>query len=79
MNDRKPLVSVTDLQRLDKEEGETLVLCDRLRPYIARLPDIDEYDSKDYQCACFERHKHVDSAEVDFRELIVISFEATEK
>lgn len=79
MNDRKPLVSVTDLQRLDKEDGETLVLCDRLRPHIARLPDIDEFDSKDYRPACFERHKHVDSAEIDFWELIATSFETTEK
>lgn len=66
MNDRKQLISVTDLQRLNKEQGETLVLCDRLRPYIARLPNIDEFDLKHYKPACFERHKHIDTQQIDF-------------
>ena len=70
MNDRKQLISVTDLQRLDKEQGETLVLCDRLRPYIARLPDIDEFDLKNYRPACFEKHKHIDTELIDFGTLV---------
>jgi type IV secretory pathway TraG/TraD family ATPase VirD4 len=70
MNDRKQLVSVTDLQRLDKEQGETLVLCDRLRPYIARLPDIDEIDLKNYRPASFKKHKHIDTELIDFGSLV---------
>ena len=39
-----PLVSVSDLQRLDKNHGEALVLSGRLRPHISRLLDINVYD-----------------------------------
>ena len=41
---KKSLLSVSDLQRLDKDKGEVLILSGRLNPCIARLPDIDEYD-----------------------------------
>ena len=37
------LISVSQLQRLNKETGEALVLCGRHYPYIAHLADIDEY------------------------------------
>lgn len=43
-----PVLSVTDLQRLDKETGEALVLSNRQKPYITVLPDIDCYDSNEY-------------------------------
>jgi len=39
-----PLLSVTDLQRLDKEKGEALVLSGRNKPIITTLPDIKLYD-----------------------------------
>lgn len=38
------LVSISMLQQFDKQKGEALLLVDRKRPYIAMLPDIDEYD-----------------------------------
>ena len=38
-----PLITVSQLQRLDKQKGEALILCERLYPYIAHLADIDEY------------------------------------
>lgn len=38
-----PLVSVSMLQTLDKDKGEAFILNKRLNPYIAQLPDIDEY------------------------------------
>lgn len=44
-NNKKPLLSVSDLQRLDKELGETLILIGREKPLITHLPDIDFYDS----------------------------------
>ena len=37
------LISVSQLQRLSKDAGEALVLCDRNYPYISHLADIDEY------------------------------------
>ncbi len=37
------LISVSQLQRLSKESGEALVLCDRNYPYISHLADIDDY------------------------------------
>jgi len=40
---RIPLISVSQLQRLDKNRGEALVLCGRLYPYLSRLADIDSY------------------------------------
>ena len=43
-----PIVSITDLQRLDKEKGEALILSGRKKPYITTLPDINEYDANQY-------------------------------
>lgn len=37
------LISVSQLQRLNKDTGEALILCGRNYPYIAHLADIDEY------------------------------------
>ena len=41
---RKPLLSVSDLQKLDKEKGQVLILSGRNKPFITFLPDIDFYD-----------------------------------
>ena len=38
------LISVSQLQRLNKEIGEALLLCGRSYPYISYLADIDDYD-----------------------------------
>ena len=40
----KPLLSVTDLQRLDKQEGEVLILSGRNKPFISKLADISLYE-----------------------------------
>lgn len=42
---RKPLLSVSDLQRLDKEKGQVLVLSGRNKPLVSHLPDINYYDN----------------------------------
>ena len=44
----KPLLSVSLLQRLDKDKGEILLLCGRNKPCITRLPDIEVYDNGKY-------------------------------
>ncbi len=38
------LVSVSELQRLDKQKGEALIMCGRQYPTISQLPDIDSYE-----------------------------------
>lgn len=39
----EPLISTSQLQRLNKEKGEALMLLGRHYPYIAHLPDVSEY------------------------------------
>ena len=39
----RALISVSELQRLNKERGEVLILHGRNYPFISRLPDIDDY------------------------------------
>ena len=40
----KPLISISELQRFNKEKGEVLILSGRRRPFKGCLPDIDMYD-----------------------------------
>lgn len=40
----RPLISISELQRLDKNLGEVLILTDRQYPFITRMPDIDQYE-----------------------------------
>jgi len=44
----RPLISVSELQRLKKEKGEALILHGRHYPFMAELPDIDDYEFKKY-------------------------------
>ena len=44
----KPVLSVSMLQRLDKEDGEALLLCGRAKPCITKLPDIEQYDGNTF-------------------------------
>ncbi len=39
----RPLISVSELQRLDKKKGEALILHSRQYPVITEIPDIDSY------------------------------------
>lgn len=40
---KRRLISVSELQRLDKEKGEALIMHSRQYPFITEMPDIDEY------------------------------------
>ena len=40
---RRRLISVSQLQRLDKEKGEALIMHSRQYPFITEMPDIDDY------------------------------------
>lgn len=41
----QPVLSLTDLQRLDKDAGEAVLLCGRSKPCITKLADIGMYDN----------------------------------
>lgn len=41
---RSPLLSISDLQKLDKDKGQVLILSGRNKPLISYLPDVDFYD-----------------------------------
>ena len=43
-----PLISVSKLQRFDKERGEALILSGRNYPYVTLLADIEVYDKNYY-------------------------------
>lgn len=49
------LIPFHRLQHLDKENGECLVFSNRLYPYYAHLPDINEYDNEQYIKASFPK------------------------
>ena len=44
----QPVLSVADLQRLDKDSGEALLLCGRTKPCITKLADIEVYDKNQF-------------------------------
>ena len=47
----RPLISISELQRLKKEYGETLILHGRNYPFVTELPDISKYKFKIYPSA----------------------------
>lgn len=62
----KPILSVSALQRLDKEKGEALFISGRLKPRITYLPDIDIYDSGNYKKRDVRPRKMRSLSEIDF-------------
>lgn len=46
-SNNEPLISISWLQHLNKDEGECLIFNGRKHPYLAMLPDIWEYDHND--------------------------------
>lgn len=45
VNGERPLISVSELQRLDKKKGEALIIHAREYPVITEIADIDSYDA----------------------------------
>lgn len=41
---QRPLIGVTDIQRLDKEHGEAIILVDGLRPFVTRFDSIYDHE-----------------------------------
>lgn len=66
---RKPLLTTSELQRLDKSVGEALILHGRCKPFISKLADIDEYaipsisNENDYN---YDKIGHPAWSQIDF-------------
>ena len=56
-NSEKPILSIAELQCLDRKKGEILILSDRMGPYLTYMPSIDSYDNKKYEILPFEELK----------------------
>lgn len=63
---KRRLISISELQRLDKERGEALIMHSRQYPYITQLPDIDDYD-------CFKGYKAEDLDKYEMPDLKMFS------
>ncbi len=51
----KPVISVSELQRFDKNRGEVLILYGRRKPLLTILPDITKYDEDKYKVIPIEK------------------------
>lgn len=67
-NQRKPLITIADLQRFDKEAGEALLLSGRLKPIITKLADIEFFDGGTPRIAEFSAPAIRDIFYIDFEE-----------
>ena len=48
---QRPLITISELQKLKKDQGEALVFYARHYPFITQLPDISQYGFKQYPAA----------------------------
>lgn len=62
----QPVLSIADLQRLDKEKGEALLLCGREKPCITILADIEEYDNNQFEKVPVTRREQHTPPEIAF-------------
>ena len=65
-NNTRKLISVSELQRLDKEKGEALIMHARQYPIITEMADIDDYE-------CFKGFKKVELEAFELPEVSVFS------
>jgi len=64
----RSLISTSELQRLRKEKGETLILHGREYPFITELADIDQYEAfKGYPSIGFEKHVYKENKIFELR------------
>lgn len=64
---KKPLLSVPELQRFDKERGEALLLSGRNKPMITQLADIDFFDGGMPQTSTFSEPTIRKPCDIDFK------------
>lgn len=65
----EPILSIRSLQRLNRDEGEILLLCDRMKPCIAKLPDIDLYDIGQFDKKCLIKREMNKGGILNFKDL----------
>ncbi len=46
--EKQPLISISQLQRLNKQRGEALIFCGRQYPFITEMADIDDCNFENY-------------------------------
>lgn len=63
---KRSLISVSELQRLDKEKGEALIMYGRQYPFITGLADIDMYE-------CFQGYAPVELQEQELPNVDIFS------
>lgn len=63
---QKPILSIADLQRFNKEEGEVLILSGRKKPYKAYLPDISFYSTSVNSEKKEEERQYIHREPLDF-------------
>lgn len=70
-NERRPLISVERLQHFDKESGETLMLLNRMHPFVTHLPDILEYPVKPVENLGLPERKRQEFTPLNFKEKLL--------
>lgn len=68
-NSVKPILQISELQRLDKDKGEALIFSGRRKPYITRLPDISSYDKEKYSCIDLDKHHNNNIHYIKFEQI----------
>ena len=64
----RPVLSISELQRFDKERGEVLVLYGRKKPVLSLLPDIAQYEKEEKsQSVSIEKNSNVRGDLIDFQ------------
>ena len=69
-NANKYLLTIPELQRLNKQEGEALILSGRNKPFISNLADIDEWKLQT-EGTRFDEELHYETCETDFQEIYI--------
>lgn len=66
---KRPLITVSELQKLKKEKGEALLFYARHYPYVTHLPDISEYRFLHQPPALHSKIQHQDVGSIGPQEL----------
>ena len=69
-HEQRPLLSVEQLRHFNKNEGETLFLLERMRPFIGFLPDISEYNVVPEEVLSLEKRAERKPKVVDFEGIV---------
>lgn len=68
--EKRPLVSVGQMQHFDKATGECLMLLDREYPFIAHVPDLSAYDLEPIKELIYPEREDVHASEIDFAKTV---------